>query len=302
MKTKRSLLALPIVSLLILLTGCNFGDVRIDNLTPAALSENPSNIYNLVARVTPNTAGVIPESIRPHVVIDGEIHPMTPSYLHPDIFEFEYRLPADRIDAKYYFLVKYNIETRSGFIKQREEFTDIQQFKLTNRYPFTLEVTRAPVGARVGVVGRGFKQGDTIMVGGNPAVTNFHSSNSINFYVPSLDPGRSYPVTLIDGDSALTVGSLRVDSAHINVAPSSLSLRRGHRSVLVFSIQSPAPAGGLFVPVTTDIPSSVIMPEVVIPSGQRSVSIQVEGGESGRGHLFVELEGFDRLRVPVEVR
>ena len=284
------------------LAGCNYGDVRIDNLTSSTLSENPSNIYTLVARVSPNTAGVIPESIRPHIVIDGDTFPMKPSRLREDIYEFEFRLPADRIDAKYYFLVKYDIETRSGFVQQREAFSELYQFTLTNRYSYTLEVTRAPVGARVGVVGRGFKSGDSILVGGHPAATTFNSPNSLHFHVPPLEAGRSYPVVLLDGDAELPIGSLRVDAASVSVSPSSLSLRRGSRSMVVFSIQSPAPRGGLYIEVSTDIPNSVIMPEVWIDEGQRSVSIPVEGGDPGSGSLFIEMEGFESVSVPVRVR
>ncbi len=302
MKTFRFLITFPLLACAAFLAGCNYGDVRIDNLTSSTLSENPSNIYTLVARISPNTAGVIPDSIRPHIVIDGETYPMRPSRLREGIYEYEYRLPADRIDAKYYFLVKYDIEMRSGFVKQREEFSPVQQFKLSNRYSYTLDVTRAPVGAKVGVVGRGFKSGDSIMVGGYPAPTSFNSPNSLHFHVPSLEPGQSYPVTLIDGDSELPVGSLRVDSARISVSPASLSLRRGSRSMVVFSTQSPAPSGGLFIDVTTDIPNSVIMPEVWISEGQRSVSIPVEGGDPGSGSLYIEMEGYERVSIPVSVR
>ena len=41
-------------------------------------------------------------------------------------------------------------------------------------------------------------------------------------------------------------------------------------------MDNPAPMGGLYINVTTDIPSSVIMPEVIIPETARTVNIAVQ--------------------------
>lgn len=302
MKTIQRFACLFVMCSAVFLAGCDTGNIQIDNLTPTTLSENPSNIYTISVRIAPRTAHVIRDSVRPHIVIDGETHPMRASGLRADQFEFEHRLPGDRQDARYFFLVNYQIENH-GIIMDRESFSAIQNLRLTNRYPYSLEVTRAPVGAEVGVIGRGFTRGDTITVGGATAPTSWRSSNSIRFHVPPLRTGENYLVQLVSpGAPPLNVGTLHVDAGFIRVAPSSLDIRGGERAVLVFSISTPAPAGGLVIDVTTDVPDSVIMPEVVIAEGERSVSITVEGGQPGSGEVFVEMPGYESVRVPVRVR
>lgn len=285
----------------LLLSGCDYGDVEIKNLTPPTLAENNSNVYTLTASVKPRTTHVIRDSIQTNIIIDGETYPMQQSPLSPDLFEFEYKLPDGRQDASYYFTVDYKVEI-NDFVKDREAFSDIQSFKLANRYAYSLDVTRAPVGSKVGVVGRGFKRSDVITIGGMDAPTSFSSSNTMYFHVPSLEAGNDYMVQLSDGDSTLNVGTLRVDPGEVDVSPSSLSLREGERAMVVFSIQSEAPEGGLFIDVTTDAPDSVIMPEVVIPEGARSVNVPVEGGSAGSGELFVEMDGYETTTIPVTVR
>ena len=62
-----------------------------------------------------------------------------------------------------------------------------------------------------------------------------------------------------------------------------------------------ASAGGTLLDVTTDIADSVIMPEVIVPAGQTSVTVSIEGGRPGTGSLF--LKGFvaGEVNVPVAV-
>jgi hypothetical protein len=62
-----------------------------------------------------------------------------------------------------------------------------------------------------------------------------------------------------------------------------------------------APPGGLLIDVTTDVPESVIMPEIIVPQGQTSVTITVEGGKSGSGSLFLKGFGAGEVTVPVTI-
>lgn len=87
----------------------------------------------------------------------------------------------------------------------------------------------------------------------------------------------------------------------MSVVPASLIIKTGSRATLIFTIPTPAPPGGLPVTITTNIPSSVILPEVFIGEGNRSVSVPLEGGNSGIGVLYVETPGFAPVEVPVEV-
>jgi hypothetical protein len=118
--------------------------------------------------------------------------------------------------------------------------------------------------------------------------------------VPAIPTGN-YRVTLNSPVGNQDIGTFHVDGVSLSVTPSSLSLRRGQRASLQFSIGTPAPAGGLLVNVTTDVPHSVIMPEVNIPAGQTSVNVSVQGGEAGTGSLFVGAAGKGEITVPVSV-
>ena len=53
--------------------------------------------------------------------------------------------------------------------------------------------------------------------------------------------------------------------------------------------------------ITTDVPESVIMPEVIVPQGQTYVSVTIEGGKPGGGTLFLKGFGSGEVTIPVTV-
>ncbi len=89
------------------------------------------------------------------------------------------------------------------------------------------------------------------------------------------------------------VGTFRIDPINLTVTPPNLTLASGAQQSLSFSVPNPAPPGGLLIDVATDAPESVIMPEVVIPEGQTSVSVSVQGGKPGTGSLVLKGYGAD---------
>src|SRR5690606_29899422 len=102
--------------------------------------------------------------------------------------------------------------------------------------------------------------------------------------------GRSYQVRVSGVNSSQPVGTFRVDAVNLTVSPGSLHLRSGETQALTFTLPTSAPTGGLLLDATTDIPESIIMPEVVVPAGSNTVTVQVTGGQPGTGSLF--LQGF----------
>jgi hypothetical protein len=119
--------------------------------------------------------------------------------------------------------------------------------------------------------------------------------------VPALEIGKTYQVTLSSAAGNSTVGTFKIDSSDVTVDPASLTLTPGGKQGLTFTISHPAPAGGLLLDITTDVPDSVIMPEVVVAEGQTSVTVQVEGGKPGAGSLFLKGYGNGEVSVPVTV-
>lgn len=283
--------------LALLLTGCSS---TIVNMTSDTIAENPSQIYTITARVKPNTVELVKGSLKVQIVIGGQIFPMTASPLGDGLYEYDYRMPAGQTEATYYLLVNYASQ-RSNMVFPVEEYTELRTIKLTNRYVYTLEAVRGPIGARIAIVGRGFTPQDVVYLDSVPARTVFESPNAISFAVPAVPAGRAYAVSLNNGTTSQQVGSFRVDGLSLDVAPTELILRTGGRANLTFSLGSPAPEGGLLVDVSTNIPKSVIMPEVIIPAGATTATITVQGGQPGSGTLFVTGAGSGEIAIPVTV-
>ena len=283
---------------LALLPGCE--TVTLTNLTPASMPENPSQIYTFSLRVTPRSSTVPAASIVPHLIIDGQNHEMRKSAIGEGLYDFEYQLPAGRDEIAYYFLTTYNVDGNNSQTS-RESYTDVTRVKIVNRYVLSLEVNRGPVGSRISILGRGFTAQDVVTFNGSPARTVLESPNALSFFVPPLEPGRNYQVALNSVAGNSPVGTFRIDPSNVTVSPTSLSLSSGARQTLTFSLPNAAPPGGTLLDIATDVPESVIMPEVMVPQGQSSLSVTVEGGKPGRGTLFLKGFGSGEVSIPVTV-
>jgi hypothetical protein len=302
------------------LAGCQ--TPSITNLTPDALAENPSQIYNISARIAPKSAGYVKGSVVPRIVIDGQFFTMTKSPLGENIYEFEYQVPAGRTEIAYYFLVTYQVEN-NGMISSQEDYSPVSHAKIAGRYVLSLEVNRGPVGSRISILGRGFTPNDTVYFDTTPVRTVFESANAVSFYVPAVEPSRNYKVSLGNEMAQTPVGTFRVDAVGgtaetgtattfqsavgtvagpLTVSPTTLNLKQGEKAQLTFTTPVTANAGGLLIDVTTDIPESVIMPEIIVPAGSKTVTVTVEGGRPGSGSLFAKGAGVRELTIPIAVR
>ncbi len=271
--------ALAAAAMLLLLAGCN---LTITNLTPDTVPQNPSQIYTITASFRPGRQ-VDETSVKPRIIIDGQSHAMAKSSVGVDIWEFEYQLPAGRANASYYFICDFNTKGNSD---TQEIYSELQTLNIAGRYVIRSEATRAPVGSRVSILGAGFGTADIVYFDNTPTRTVFESPSSLSFFVPAVEPGRTYKLTVRGVGASLDVGSFRVDAISFQVTPASLLLRAGEQQALTFTIPQPAPAGGMLIDVQTDIPDSVIMPEVIVPAGLTDVTVPVQGGKPGTGSLF----------------
>jgi hypothetical protein len=283
---------------LLLLAGCN---LTITNLTSDVLRDNPSQLYTITARVKVKGNEIDRSSIQVGIVIDGQNQAMRKSPLANDVYEYDFPLPAGRDSAKYYFLVRYRANSSTP-TKTEEVYTPVTEFKVMRRYALPLEANRGPVGARVTILGRGFTPQDAVYLDATPARTVFESPSSVSFFVPPVEPDRNYNIALSSGGgSTLSVGVFHADSSGATVTPSALTLRTGEQVTMTFTIPTAAPQGGLLLDLTTDIPESVIMPEVAVPEGATSVSITVQGGKPGAGALYLKGFGQSESTIPVSV-
>jgi hypothetical protein len=295
---RRIFLAISAALGLFILSGCQ---TSITNLTPGTIPENPSQIYTISTRVNPKMGNIVPGSLTVRIIIDGQSFEMTKSDLGTDIYTFDYQLPTGRDEIAYYFLVNYNF-VASGITRSAEEFIETVHSKIVSRYVLSLETNRGPVGARISVLGRGFTAQDTVTLDGTPIRTVFESPNSISFFVPAVEPARNYKVEISGDKGTSTVGTFRVDPTSLVVSPTELSLTRSQAQALTFTLPAPAPTGGLLLDVTTDVPESVIMPEIIVPAGSTSITVNVTGGKAGTGSLVLKGYGAGQVSIPVTVK
>jgi hypothetical protein len=281
---------------LLLVAGCD--SVTLTDLTPRSVAENPSQIYTFTLRVAKRSNTIT--GVAPTIVVDGRSFSMRAGGIGEGLYEFEYQVPAGRDRVAYYFLVNYMIEG-NNVQTPGEAYTQVETVQIVRRYVLSLEVNRGPVGARISVLGRGFTPQDRILFNGTPARTNFESANSLSFYVPALAANANYQVSLSSAAGTSPVGTFRIDSSSISVAPTALTLRTGDRTTLTFTLPNPAPPGGTLLDVATDVPESIIMPEVIVPQGQTGVSVTVEGGKPGNGTLYLKGFGAGEVTVPVTI-
>ena len=282
---------------LLLLAGCN---LTITNLTSDVLRENPSQLYTITARVTPTSRSVDRSSLQVSVVIDSQDQPMKKSTEANDVYEYDYPLSRDRDSASYYILVRYRFNSE-GPTKTNEMYSEVYRFTVARRYALPLVASRGPVGARVAIAGRGFTPQDVVYLEATAARTVFESPNSLSFFVPPVEPNRNYNVAIGGGGTTLSVGTFHADVTGASVTPPSLTLRTGESQTVTFTIPTAAPQGGLLLDVTTDIPESVIMPEVVVPEGSTNVVVTVQGGKPGAGALYLKGFGPGEITIPVSV-
>jgi len=305
MQNKRVSPARTILSLLAasaglgLMSGCT--TVALSDLTPKSLPENPSEIYTFTLRVKANSSVLDKSSIEPRIVIDGQTYPMKKSALGDSFYEFDYQLPPGRQEVAYYYLVNYKVSGASGE-SLSEAYTGVEHSQVIRRNVLELEASRGPVGSSIGILGRGFTPQDVVALNGTPVRTAYASPTSLSFFVPAMPSGQAYQVTVSGPLGNSPIGTFRIDGTNVTVTPDSLALRSGEQQVLTFTLSSAAPAGGLLLDVTTDVPSSVIMPEVLVPAGQTSVSVPVQGGRAGAGSLVLKgyAQGGD-VTVPITV-
>ena len=300
MKAKRILVSATIVSLLCL-TGCS---VRIVNLTPPQFPPSPIGSHTLTAQVDIKQQRVIPDSLKIFVVIDGERHLMSPKPLSDDhVFEYDYQPPSKKLMVRFYYVLNYMVTRKNKSPVLKQIISDLYQAQLPDPVTLRLDKERAAVDTQVTLHGEHFTDRDRVLVDGTACETTFISSKKLQFLVPEIKPSFGYTVEVFTSGRMLEAGTLRVDAANpLKVLPKKLDLKIGQPKALAFMLNYPAPYGGLYIDVTTDIPDSITMPEILIPERARTVSVTIKGEQISNGHLFIKAGKLPEIVVPVTVR
>ena len=280
-----------------LLSGC--GRQCVTNLTPQTAKRNPSNLYRFTVQCNVEPQKLVPETFKPLLVIDGQQFPLKQDADVGGLYYYDHELDATRTDAKYYFQVSYQ-QRRQGVVRNYVRKTPLASFSISGFGNLSLETERAPVGNEIRVLGSGFTANNRIRVGDYDAPTEFLSENVLSFRVPAVAVGKTYPVLVIIGEETHFVGNLLVDSGRFVAEPMEVSLHTGEKTDFTLRANRPSPSD-LYINITTDIPNSVIMPEVRLAAGETEATVSIEGGEPGKGRLYISAQGFDDFTVPIEV-
>ncbi|PWU06609.1 MAG: cell surface protein [Verrucomicrobia bacterium] len=275
-------------------------EMVINNLTPEELRANPSDIYTINVEVSPMCADINKDSLKTFIVIDGKTHPMQKSPSKSHNYSYDFKMPSGSNAARYYVYVDYTT-TILKEKKERSLKSKLFDIHLINRYPSVLDVSRGPVGSLITISGRGFTKSDTIIFNQKEAETFYVSENIINFKVPALPGDQSYPVNLKGNKGLLPVGDFKIDSGNIVTDHSIIALKSREKTTIAFEIENAAPFGGLELDVTTNVPESVVMPEIFIPAGSKRATVVIEGARPSHGELYVSAIGFKELTIPFTI-
>lgn len=297
MKLKAVFFLGALMSTSFLTAGCEVG---LKNLTPEKVIQNDSGIYALEIEAKSKNANIDPLSVKPKVVINGEIYPMSKNKTDSNTYVYDYEMPIGANRARYYYLVDYKIKYRDIYHDKQIQ-SPLYDLELKNRYVTELQNERGLIGSTVPVMGNGFSSLDKIYIGGKKAKTQFISKNQLNFIVPELTVNQIYDIVLNNGFDTKRIGEFRVDPARIRVNKSRIDLKEYERTQLVFKIDHLASSKGQELEITTEIPESIIMAPVKVPANKDFVEVTLEGGKAGVGHLFINAPGYEETSVPVKI-
>ncbi len=300
MNIAKKITSLSSILALLLLSACG----GLTNLTPTTVPENSSRVYTLSFSAYINDGSIVPGTLEPFVVIDGEEKPMkiVSGISEQRVFEYDYTLPKGRTNAKYYFYVKYMSDMgSSGIIEKRIQSPTLYELNVITRYVVNAQSDRGCVGAAITILGSGFDRLDKVVIGGVDADTEFVSRTTMSFIVPPIDAGKNYDLEIVSQSDRIWVGSFRVDASDMRVSPAAVVLDVGDSVNMIFEIGFKAPEEGYQIDVKTNIPSAVVMPEVVVPAGQTSISVPVEFVSEAKGAIYVNAKGFNEKVIPVEI-
>ncbi len=104
------------------------------NLTSKNISQNPSGIYTLQTELDVQDRGISNETLEVFAVVGGERLPMIQDDLNPALWSCDYKLPGGFDEATYYFEAEYTKTSDAGQVNVRRVTSELQVFRLENRY------------------------------------------------------------------------------------------------------------------------------------------------------------------------
>jgi hypothetical protein len=294
---------LPVLGLPFAYVGCG---ITVHNLTPQAMTRNPSGLYPITVEVVRNDNSVIDGTVRPTLMTAEMSGQMIAIPARSNQWEYTMAVPANATEWPYRFKIDYMVEKA---IVQREPRSSIDPkppmvyvLRITDQTAVGLDARRGRVGSLIKVLGRGFRQGDQILFNGRPVATRYDNENALAFQIPPVAGNKTYVVEVRSGDKSLRFGDLLVDNSQFLLTPAEASLGLDTQAPIEIVIPQPAPPGGLGLRVEATDPAALNIPAaLVIPEGQTRIQIIVRAKHIGSGTLMISAEGFQTAVVPFRV-
>lgn len=243
---------------------------------------------------------VLEDSIEPTITINGATHPMKQDKRQARVFYYDYRMPEGQNHVSYYYSLSYKTKQK-GNIKTHTHTSDLYKFEPINRYVHSLEYDRGPVGSEVTLSGRGFTKEDVIKLGDHPVPTGVLSASLLRFTVPLLDADRAYPVRIENANSSLHIGSFYIDGSTLTADRDLIELNRGETISIKLEADTPPLPLDLPFTLTTDIPESIAVEDLVLKAGQVEATVRLQALSRGQGTLYIEAKGFKELALPLTI-
>ncbi len=287
----------------IMLSACS----SVSNLTPQKVIESDNGVYTLTMAAKVRDNNVVRGTERPYIVIDGEKYLMkiALNLRNEVMYQYDYTFPQDKDAVSYYYVIEYKARENHGKLIVDKAIDSGEMFVLRplNKLVSGLKTDSGFIGSTATVQGIGFDKDDAVFMGGKEVQVTSISKKALEFIVPTLPANKRYDIEIKHGDGAMSwVGSYVIKPRDFLVSPTKIFRESGQSLNIIFDIGFKAPVGGCYIDVQTNIPSSVVMPEITIAEGESSIAVPVKFAAAGMGYLFINAEGFREKVLPVEVR
>ena len=292
------------------LSGCV--SPTIINRTLGVLAPSPTQTYKITASVKPSASNFIPDSETVQIMIGQAPYPMTKVPNSDTLYEFDYKAPPGVTQFAYYFLAHYNTSD-SGIVSLREDYSTLQHAVISDQISSVAAGNTAAAGASVSSANTAIPWGSPASMessaSANVAPASTSASGALN--AGSFGFGSASSTAATTSYSAQTPAptassasvSTRQDGNDLTVSPTEISIHTGSNIVLKFITPTKVTGSPLLIDVTTDIPDSVIMPEVYVNVGRNVGSVILKGGKPGKGNLYVKAAGYAKtLTIPITVK
>jgi uncharacterized alkaline shock family protein YloU len=244
-----------------------------DNVVECRYQE--SNKYRIRAIVAGSDA-----KTRVRIIIDDVYYDMRRSGSLENCYEYDCEVPANSNFVR--FCIQAPFDYHSFKDKESKPYTSASyRLHVVSHAVYGLEFNRGSPGCWAIITGRSFLRTDKVFVGDAEAETKLLTPHVLAFLVPSLVPGKAYPLKLVKGNYEASIGKFQVDTARTPVNQEQIARDLGGKYPIMPKIDFSGSKGDLLISIKTGITDSVILGDIkfnpeVIESVVRLAALEVK--------------------------